>query len=702
MFIPNKSMKIVILGAGPTGLGAAYRLAELGALNLGHSVTIFDQADAPGGLSSSVRDENGFLWDLGGHVLFSHYEYFDRVMEESVADWNIRTRAAFAYIKGADSLYRFVPYPVQNHIGALCPEDQQKCLDGLDRLPEINQASSNFDEWLQSHFGSGLCDLFMTKYNQKVWTVHPREMNALWMGERVAVPDANKIRATLATYTLPSGRDDGWGPNSTFRYPSRGGTGQIWKNVSTKCPPWFELNTQVVAVDPDNETVTVRKGESEFTLGYDVLINTLPLDRLLSLFPSNVCEKIKGISGSRLERATTYVVGIGLSGKPPACLADKTWLYFPEQEVPFYRVTVFSNYSEDHTPDPSRYWSLLCECSLKPGSDESDLLERTIGGLVGYNFITEDQIVSRFTTRLDHGYPIPFLERESLLHSIHPVLEDHSIFSRGRFGGWRYEVSNQDHSFMQGVEVVDRILFGVPEVTYPEPNRINTGPKKMGRFPLWAIPSFLPFEIVVAYYNEDLSWLLPYRDVAHIYCKRSDDYACSQRFDFLLWESLPNVGREGHTYLTHIINNYDRLADVTFFTQGALTALESCWAYNSPTKYRSLAQDKGIGFVPPGEWSHWGRIEHVGKWKEELETGKMTRARCDFATLWRDLFGQEPPNEISVTYNGIFSVRRDVIQKRPIEFYRKLRSYLEGSCNPEEGHYVERLWYYIFSTLVTK
>ena len=64
--------------------------------------------------------------------------------------------------------------------------------------------------------------------------------------------------------------------------------------------------------------------------------------------------------------------------------------------------------------------------------------------------------VSRWSTVLAPGYPTPSLERDSILDHVLPALEDREIYSRGRFGAWKYEVSNQDHSFMQGMEVVDR------------------------------------------------------------------------------------------------------------------------------------------------------------------------------------------------------------------------------------------------------
>ena len=81
--------------------------------------------------------------------------------------------------------------------------------------------------------------------------------------------------------------------------------------------------------------------------------------------------------------------------------------------------------------------------------------------------------MSRWSTTLIPGYPTPSLERDSILRHVLPSLEAHDIYSRGRFGAWKYEVSNQDHSFMQGVEVVDRIVLERSEPTLHHPDRVN-------------------------------------------------------------------------------------------------------------------------------------------------------------------------------------------------------------------------------------
>ena len=77
-------MNILILGAGPTGLGAAYQCNKLGC----DSWTLYEREEHVGGLSASFVDKQGFTWDVGGHVLFSHYDYFDKAVEMALAILN--------------------------------------------------------------------------------------------------------------------------------------------------------------------------------------------------------------------------------------------------------------------------------------------------------------------------------------------------------------------------------------------------------------------------------------------------------------------------------------------------------------------------------------------------------------------------------------------------------------------------------------
>ena len=117
----------------------------------------------------------------------------------------------------------------------------------------------------------------------------------------------------------------------------------------------------------------------------------------------------------------------------------------------------------------------MCESPAKP-VDVAGLERFTIDALRKDELIGDKtEIVSFWRRREEHGYPTPFRGRDEVLASIRPVLEARGVYSRGRFGAWKYEVSNQDHSFMQGVEVVDRITGLGDEPTIDRPDYANSG-----------------------------------------------------------------------------------------------------------------------------------------------------------------------------------------------------------------------------------
>ena len=105
------------------------------------------------------------------------------------------------------------------------------------------------------------------------------------------------------------------------------------------------------------------------------------------------------------------------------------------------------------------------------------MIDEVIAGAVRSGLLSNKDcecIVSRYHKRLEYGYPISFLGRDELCSSIFTALEAKDIFSRGRFGAWKYEVSNQDHALMQGVEVIDHLLLGKDETTFQFPSVVNS------------------------------------------------------------------------------------------------------------------------------------------------------------------------------------------------------------------------------------
>ena len=446
-------MKILILGAGPCGLGAAHRLNKLGHADW----QLFEKASHVGGLSASFVDPAGFTWDVGGHVLFSHYSYFDAAVAEALGDaYHEHQRESWIRM-----LETWVPYPFQNNVRYLPDAALHECVQGLRELSGSPGQAANFREWMDTVFGAGIVKYFMEPYNAKVWGVPLDTMSKEWIAERVSVVDLARIERNLAL-----GLDDlSWGPNSTFRFPKSGGTGAIYQGIARPLADRIHFDHEMVSLDSEAREVTFTNGRVE---RYDVLINTSPLDRLVGACTS-APEQVRDATGGLVHNGG-LIVGLGIEAPRSD---SKCWMYFPEANSPFYRVTNFHNYAAQNVPggDVGRDSALMCETTYSPTKpqDKGGIVEATVQGLVNSGMLTDcerEKIVSRYLIDIPYSYPVPTLGRDRALDVIHSFLEGNAIYSRGRFGAWKYEVGNMDHSFMQGVEVVDRILRSGQEPTF--------------------------------------------------------------------------------------------------------------------------------------------------------------------------------------------------------------------------------------------
>ena len=441
--------RIVIVGAGPTGLAAAYRLRELGYTNF----VLLEGRHKVGGLASSERSPNGFTYDIGGHVLFSHYEYFDRLFDRLMGDdYQELLRESWVWM-----FDRFLPYPFQNNIKYLPKEVVLECLLGLieaQKQPIDKSRFRNFEELIHGVFGAGIAKHFMMPYNFKVWAHPPCLMNKEWIGERVATPPIERV---LGNVVLDRA-DVSWGPNATFKYPRYGGTGELFERMRPFVEDQLRLCAPVRGVDLSSKEVILADGGRE---RYDLLLSTTPLDRLVASLEGEVPDCVRE-QAARLRHSGSYIVGVGIE---QTCPSTKCWMYFPEDTSPFYRLTYLSNYSPDVVPDASRYYSILAEISHSEHKpvDRATVVDDTIRGLVATKMISEadvEDIVDAHLIERDYTYPTPSLERDSVLAEVQPWLEGQAISSRGRFGAWRYEVGNMDHSVAQGVEWVNRVVLG--------------------------------------------------------------------------------------------------------------------------------------------------------------------------------------------------------------------------------------------------
>jgi hypothetical protein len=205
-----------------------------------------------------------------------------------------------------------------------------------------------------------------------------------------------------------------------------------------------------------------------------------------------------------------------------------------------------------------------------------------------------------------------------------------------------------------------------------------------------------PKQVVVARYNEDVQWVggLP----AIIYNKGP------QLVSSAPVRELPNVGREAQTYLQHITGCWNELADMTVFCQGQVND-------HLPPDVRIenlLAGPMDIAvanLISMREWGPDGRIQFIpGIHKRQLDSGEMKRAELSLVDYFRTYLNLNLLGLGSTVFapGAIFAVRRQCIHRRPREFYYRLLATVDHHVNPEEGHYLERSWMYIFGVGISQ
>lgn len=202
-------------------------------------------------------------------------------------------------------------------------------------------------------------------------------------------------------------------------------------------------------------------------------------------------------------------------------------------------------------------------------------------------------------------------------------------------------------------------------------------------------------EVVVAHYREELGWLSGGALVECVRLYHKGGTGTDGRFPSARQSTLPNVGRESHTYLTHIVNNYDGLADVTVFTQGHLA--DHVAPGEDPADH--LAELAAAAQARDGS-TFTALLPLVGVrwWRFRKWEGKRTMpAPCDFRQFCRSVVGLDcdAARLLRWTPGAIVAATRTSIRRRPRAFYARLLGFVEGPGDPEIGHFLERLWFYV-------
>src|SRR5271155_4319420 len=215
----EKNQQIVIIGAGPAGLTAAYEFARHGRTGV-----VLEADSVVGGIARTV-ERDGYRFDIGGHRFFSKVTQIEKLWDEMLGEPMLdRPRMSRIYYGG-----KFYDYPLKatNALKNMGLFNAASCMAsyGMARL-RPNPNPQNYEEWVTNQFGAKLFNMFFKSYTEKVWGIPCREIGADWAAQRIkglslgeAVRNAlfgqrkNGVIKTLI---------------DTFRYP-RLGPGQLWE-----------------------------------------------------------------------------------------------------------------------------------------------------------------------------------------------------------------------------------------------------------------------------------------------------------------------------------------------------------------------------------------------------------------------------------------------------------------------------------------
>ncbi len=475
-YAPFTRHPVIVVGAGPTGLSAAY--------HLGSDALLLEQADRVGGWCRSVVDR-GFTFDMAGHIMFSNDPYVHAMYGLLLGDnvhW--QDREAWIYSKGVHTRY-----PFQGALYGLPPEVIKECVIGaiearfgsvharpvgggengggnyagperrgmfepVMRRTEVKVLSytgaerrrpvlhkgppRNFEEFIYKVWGAGIAKHFAVPYNRKLWAVPLEEMETSWLGSRVPLPNLeDMIEGALSPAPKPMG------PNARFGYPLRGGFQALMDGFLPHLAGELRLNTRVAAVSPARHTVRLGDGS---TLAYERLVSTMPLPRLVSALGEEAPADVRR-AASALRYVNVRCVNLGVGRER---LTEKHWIYYPEDPV-FHRIFVQGNASP-HCNPPGGF-GLTCEITYsgsKPlPSDGDDLIRRCIEDCRKVGMIRpDDEIWAANQVDMPMAYVVYDHHRADNVRVIREWLAARDIVLAGRYSEWEYY--NSDHAFIAG------------------------------------------------------------------------------------------------------------------------------------------------------------------------------------------------------------------------------------------------------------
>jgi protoporphyrinogen oxidase len=455
--------RVVIIGAGPAGLTAAYQLAKSG-----HTSTVLEADSVVGGISRTV-ERDGWRFDIGGHRFFTKVPPVEDLWHEILDDDEFlqRPRKSHIYYRG-----KFFDYPIKplNALRNLGPVEAVRCVGSyLWARVRPPKDQSTLEGYVVANYGWRLYAHFFKAYNEKVWGVPASELSADWGAQRIK--DMSLFKAVWEPIRPRfAGRPQDKAKQVTslieeFQYPKYG-PGMMWERCQEKVEAAGTkviMDTPITRIRHEGGRAVAVVAECEgVTTEYPVdhVISSMPFPLLLRAMDPPVPAEVRRAADALAFRDFLTVALVVPADK---VAWDDNWIYIHAPEVKTMRVQNFGSWSPFMVKDGRNVLGL--EYTVHEGDEswnapDDELVAQATHELEAMGLMRATDVEAGYVVRMPKAYPVYDEDYKNNVEVLRAWLVEHApnVHPVGRNGMHRY--NNQDHSMYTAMLTVDNIVAG--------------------------------------------------------------------------------------------------------------------------------------------------------------------------------------------------------------------------------------------------
>jgi protoporphyrinogen oxidase len=451
--------RVVVIGAGPAGLTAAYLLCKQG-----YDVTVLEGTDEIGGISKTARYK-GYRFDIGGHRFFTKITPVQALWEELLADEFIDVpRLSRIHYRGK---YFNYPLKAMNALTGLGLINAVRIIFSyIDAQINPSPVEETLDQWVTNRFGRRLYEIFFKTYTEKVWGIPCTEVRAEWAAQRIQ--GLSLARAILSATSLNRRSTDIKSLINSFKYP-RFGPGQMWETCAQRVQElggtvqMNHLATQIELTNGRATAVVAQTPDGERRFEADHFISTTDIRALVRALGDAVPDPVR-TAGEGLAYRDFLTVALILERRD---LFPDNWIYVHTPGVKVGRIQNFNNWSAAMVPNEAHTClGLEYFCFEGDGlwnSTDAELVALGSRELEELGMAKASDVVDGTVVRMPKAYPTYDGQYRAHLDTIRESIDRiPNLHTVGRNGMHKY--NNADHSMYTAMLTLENMQGAAHDV----------------------------------------------------------------------------------------------------------------------------------------------------------------------------------------------------------------------------------------------